>query len=910
MDNTQEESKDVQEELESLRSELAEATTLIGNLYNRVTQLERRVAADAESEDDKRQSDESAANTQQPLEPLELPHTEPTSEGGFQELPDTRRQRRIWRLDWEQVLGRNWFAIIGGIAVVLGIGFFLKLAFDNNWINDTSRIALGIAAGVGFLGVGEYAQSRVPRWAQAVTASGAAILYLSIYAAFGLYQLIRPEVAFLLLAVVVAVAVLLALRYESIVIALLGVVGGFISPLLLGTDLPDKRLVLAYIILIDVGILAISTFRNWRWLTLVGWVGSYSVFVYWLIDFPSYPPVITQIALSGTFLTFAAVTPLFHILWRRVPGASDLSLMSINSIAYFLITVGILSDGYAGWLGIVAFSLAAFYGLVALIALNWRGTSDRIVQFSLAIAIVFLTAAIPLLFTGYTVAISWAAQGAATIWMGFYLGRRQMRAFGIAVLSLTVFHLVLFDFWVDTQGYVPFINGRFSTAAIVIAAFYAAGVIYWRNRNPDSQFKAEQWAMPSMFGIANLLTLVLFSIEAVNLLDRESLGWDSIFDLGLAQNLQSGAHYALTLIWAVYGTVIVAIGLLKNLRLARWGGLAVLGVAVCKLIAFDAIFIPIDLLDFTPLLNIRFLWFALILALLSTLTFWFRRSERLLTAEEKLVFPILLTVSNVVALWMLSQEAIYFFDSVASKYEGSYLNAARLSLTALWAVYGAAVTLASLWRRYAPARWGGLALLGVAVCKLLAYDTLNVRIDDVTFTPLINIRFLTFALVVALLSLLAFVFRRNEHLLTAEEKPIFLILLTASNMVALWMLSQEVIYFLNGLEVRHGSDYFSPMNLSLTVLWAAYSTGVIGAGIHAQSSRIRLAGIGLLAIPVAKLFMFDVFLLDMVYRVVAFITLGCLLLALGLVYQRYSGAVRGFLLGVKPIAREPHGLEN
>ena len=639
-------------------------------------------------------------------------------------------------------------------------------------------------------------------------------------------------------------------------------------------------------------------------------MGSHGVFIYWLIDFPNYPPVITQIALSGTFLTFAAATPLFHILWRRVPGTSDLSLMSINSIAYFLMTVGILSGDYAGWLGIVAFSLAAFYGLVALVALNRSGTPNRIVQFSLAIAVVFLTVGFPLLFTGYTVAISWAAQGAATIWMGFYLRRWQMRALGIAVLSLAVFHLVLFDFWVDTQGYVPIINGRFSTIAIVVAALYAAGAIYWRTRNSDSQFKAEQWAMPSMFGIANLLTLALFSIEVVNLLDRESLGWDSIFDLEMAQNLQSGAHYALTLIWAVYGTIIVAIGLLKNLRLARWGGLAVLGVAVWKLIAIDAIVIPIDLLDFTPLLNIRFLWFALILALLSTLTFWFRRGERLLTAEEKPVFPILLTASNVVALWMLSQEVIYFFDSVALKYEGNYLNATRLSLTGLWAVYGTAAALASLWGRYAPARWGGLALLSVAVCKLLAYDAFNIHIDDFTFMPLINIRFLIFAFVVALLSLLAFVFSRSEHLLTAEEKPVFPILLTASNVVALWMLSQEVIYFFDGLEARHSSDYFSPMNLSLTVLWAVYSTGIIGAGIHARSSRIRLAGIGLLAIPVAKLFMFDVLLLDMVYRVVAFITLGCLLLAMGLVYQRYSGAVRGFLIGVKPANRELPGLEN
>ena len=95
-------------------------------------------------------------------------------------------------IDWEQILGRNWIAIIGAVTLVVGIGFFLKLAFDANWIGDTGRVILGIVLGMLLLGGGEYAQRRVPIWSRPVTAGGAAILYLSIYAAFGLYQLIRP----------------------------------------------------------------------------------------------------------------------------------------------------------------------------------------------------------------------------------------------------------------------------------------------------------------------------------------------------------------------------------------------------------------------------------------------------------------------------------------------------------------------------------------------------------------------------------------------------------------------------------------------------------------------------------------------------------------------------------------------
>ena len=771
-DEASEDGQDVHEELVSVRKQLTEATDLLGSLYSRVTRLEARISRDADVGQPER-GDEGAAVEQQPAAVTESASVAVTSaaEAVSQETPDTLEPLRYrapeapeiaFRIDWEQVLGRNWFAIIGGIAVVLGIGFFLKLAFDNNWINDIGRIALGVVVGIGFLGVGEYAQRKVPRWAQAVTASGTAILYLTIYAAFGLYQLISPTAAFLLLAVVVTVAVLLALRYESLVIALLGLVGAFISPVLLGPDLPDERLALVYILIVDVGILAISTFRNWRWLTLVGLAGSYGIFAYWMIEVSDFNPVFAQIALTGIFLTFAAATPLFHILWRRMPGATDLSLMSLNAIAYFALTTAILWDDYKGWFGLIAFSLTALYGLIALAAFKRSGAPARIAVFALGIAAVFLTMAFPLQFSGYSVAVAWAAQGVVMVWMSFYLGRWQTRAFGVVVLALAICHLLLFDIWVDAEAYTPILNGRFATIVVAIAAFYATGVIYRRNRNSDGQFKIERWAVPTMLGIANLLTLALLSLEIVNFQESDRLSWTGVFGLGRTLDFESGTHLMLTLLWAGYGTAVVAAGML---------------------------------------------------------------------------------------------------------------------------------------RRYEPARWGGLAVLGVAVWKLLTYDTF-LDFDPITFTPLLNLRFLTLALVLGLLSVLAYRFRRDESVLIMEREAfVFPALLIAANVVALCMLSQEVIYYFDSLEERRGGDYFSAMHLSLTVLWAVYSMGAISAGIASQSSRVRLAGMGLLAIPVAKLFVYDVFLLDLAYRVAAFITLGCMLLGMGLVYQRYGGAVRGFLFG-------------
>ena len=171
--------------------------------------------------------------------------------------------------------------------------------------------------------------------------------------------------------------------------------------------------------------------------------------------------MLTQIVLTGVFLTFAAATPLFHIIWRRMPGPADLSLMSLNANRILRPDVPDPLDGYSEWFGLIAFSLSAFYGLIALLALRRSGTSARVSVFSLGIAAVFLTIGFPLQLDGYSVAIAWAAQGAMFVWMGFYLVRWQTRMVGLAILALAVAHLLLFRYmggprWVHPGSQLAF----------------------------------------------------------------------------------------------------------------------------------------------------------------------------------------------------------------------------------------------------------------------------------------------------------------------------------------------------------------------------------------------------------------------------------------------------------------------
>ena len=663
-------------------------------------------------------------------------------------------------IDWERVLGLNWLAIIGAISLTVGVGFFLRLSFDNDWIGETGRVALGMIVGAGFMAVAEYTHRRYPPWAQAVTGGGAGILYLSIYAAFGFYELIDPIPALIFLGLVALVSGVQALRYESMSIALLGIFGAFLTPVLLGKDLdPDQRLwVLAYILVVDLGILAIASFRNWRGFTLLGLLGSYGLFGMWIGQVPDSDLVVAQVGLTGIFLIFVGSTTLFHMVWKRAPEAPDMSLIIFNALAYYGFTFGLLWDQYEGWFGVITLSMSLFYGFVGYAAIARSGASPLVALFALATALVFLTIAMPLQLSGEWITLAWAAQGTILIWVGFTLSAWQTRAFGLSVLGLAAFRLLLLDTPVDLTDFEPVLNGRFATFAVGIGAAYVSAYLYWRKRNRLQHW--EKSIFMALIGAANLLTIWILSTEVIAYFDSRSPQLQ-----GLIRDAESAQLLSLTVLWALYGLVALAVVIGRTASIWRWVALSSLSLVAFKSVFVDTFAVKLNLTEFNAALNISFATSALVIGVITLTLFLYRKEQRNLTVGERFVIPSLLVLINFMIVWMLSTEIVRYFDS-------------RL---------------------------------------FLASNTL--------------------------------------------------------------------------------SDLESAKHLSLTVVWAMYGVVVIAAGIIRRSSIVRLVGIGLLALAVTKLFIFDVFLLEEGYRVTAFFTLGVILLLTGLAYQKYSSEIRGFLFG-------------
>ena len=662
------------------------------------------------------------------------------------EAPAAQAREMPWdriNVDWELILGGNWLARVGIVAVIIGVAFFLRLAFENDWIGEGGRVALGIGGGLGLLVLAEYLRDRYQVYAQTLTGGGIALLYLSIFAAFSLYGFLNIYLATGLLFLISATAAMSALRYNAVALAVIGIIGAFTAPFVLGAfgDRPESLEVgglagidtMAYIVVVDLAVLALSTVRNWRWFTLLALVGSLASFGLWYEDSGGdVSLVVAQGGLTAIFLIFVGATTLFHFIWRRVPQASDQSLMIVNAAAYFAISYGLLWEELRPWMGTFSVLMALFYAGIAALAIRRSRENFHLSLTAIGLTLVFLTIAIPVQLGGPWVSVAWAAEGAVLFWLSFTLRRPQLRIAGSIVFTLSALWLLA----VDTpealkEDLTPFFNVYLASFVIVIAAFLsAAHRVRIRSRNL-TEYESELF--PALIVATTLFVTVALFVQV------------------------DGPWIAFA--WAIEALVLVWVSVRFGVSELRVAGAAVFAAAAVRLLAYDT---DVDLRNFRLIFNLRMMAFATVVAALylaAVLVTWDRRDNE--TLPTRYLVPALAVGANFLTLWALSAECIAAVDS---------------------------------------------------------------GIVDVS-----------------------------------------------------------------------GDAAFYTKSLGLSLIWAAYASVGLAVGIVWRLRMVRLGSLGLLAVPILKLFLFDSLALEQGFRVAAFLILGVLLLVLGFLYQRYGELIRGFL---------------
>jgi uncharacterized membrane protein len=414
----------------------------------------------------------------------------------------------------------------------------------------------------------------------------------------------------------------------------------------------------------------------------------------WAAEFdPRDNLVLSQVGITLIFLVFVAATTLFHIVWRRPPGAADQSLMVINAAAYFGISYGLLWDDFQAWMGGFALILSLFYGALGYAVIVRSRENVQLSFMALGIALVFLTIAIPVQLGGPWISVAWAVEGAVLMWLAFRLQMPQLRWFGVGVFVIFGFTALVLD---TPRAFdeisTPFLNAYLPAALLGIAATYLAAYLLHRNRNTLPQ--GEQYLFSAFVVAGTVLVTLLFPVQV------------------------SGAWIAVT--WAVEAFALFWLSQRLQIPELRLFGLGLFGVLLIRVLVFDTV-APLD--GYRLVLNQRMLAFASAIASLYAAAALLRRNLED-TPEERFEFPALLLGANFLTIWVLSVEVISAVDSGIINVTGDtarYIKSLTLSL--VWAVYGSLLLVLGMAKGWRPVRVGGLALLAIPIIKLFLYDS-------------------------------------------------------------------------------------------------------------------------------------------------------------------------------------------
>lgn len=662
--------------------------------------------------------------------PPAAPEFKPVREPAERSLPAAKpaaSSREKSTESMEALIGGTWLNRIGIVAFVFGLGFFLKYSFDNNWIGPTGRIIIGILAGLCLLAVGELGQRKGYRiFAQGLTGGGIASLYFSIFAAFAFYHLIGQLPAFAVMAVITATAVLLSVRYNAYTIAVLGIIGGFLTPFLLDTGTPNQIGLFSYIAILNCGILALAYFKKWRSINIISFVFTLVILGLWAASPYSSGPVWTNQVFYILFLAIFACLAIFYNMVHRVrTRPDDLILITANAAAFFILSYINLDHLYGRYIGFLSFTMALVYFVMGYLA--WmRNREDRFLVLSLwGISVVFLTITMPLQLDGRWITLAWAAEAVVLLWLGCRAGSYETRSAALVVMGIAIIRLLddagPFLYSYSEKLFRPVLNLYMIPFAACIFALYVMSYLYRRSRDKVRAKEESLWIW-LLIGGTGLVGLYL-SLEAIYF--NEMWGWQ-LFGAGFRVTEATALTHAV--IWLAESMILVWLGRRNNFLRAQIIGAVCFGISLLLMFAQGSrLYVDPDHL-YWPVLSLRSVPYLFGMAAAVFLSSRVIRRDDLseLAAVWRVTFAL---TANILAISYLSLEVIGFYRAWGARLglAGATLNATHMTLSVIWTLYAIGLVAAGFIRKNRPLRFMSIAIFGITILKVFLFDLANLH---------------------------------------------------------------------------------------------------------------------------------------------------------------------------------------
>jgi uncharacterized membrane protein len=589
----------------------------------------------------------------------------------------------------EQRIGGRWLLYAGMGALVLGISYFIKFAFDNGWVSEPLRVAIGLAAGVALLVAGlRFSRRGLALFGHVLAGGGIVVLYLALYAALHVYGLIGPSTAFSAMTVVTAVAAFLANRERAQALAVMALVGGFATPFLVGGDRDAQRVLFTYVALLLAGSTVLALRHTWPVLHLLGYgLTAVTVLAWGAAHYSAAAWLRTELFL--TLYTAMFLYALFAL--RRHAEASPATRLVVGVLATVPFVYNVASFAL---LGSHPGALLVYVVLATVAGLS----ASHHTNLPWLRSVVLVLIGLPLM-----------------AWMDGL--RRPGWYAGAVITTCAVYGLHLAGQWravsdEDAPAMVPLAE---------IAHTHLNGLFLPTTLYLFLEDRAAWWNAPMLTALAGWNAGIAWMIRArVTTLPAQYAALAATLTAVAIGMWFDGPAVAVG--WAMEGA---ALGWLAVTRQHRWlgaGSVALFVIGALRLL--EMLSRPLAVTSL-PVVNTRTLAAGLVIGA----ALWMARVLRT-HGESRGTRDVLIVGAHVLAIAWMSAELHAIFGQRAwlAGADDRPVGIARaelfeqVALSVAWGAYAVALIAAGIARRYAPARYLGITLFGVTIVKVVTRD--------------------------------------------------------------------------------------------------------------------------------------------------------------------------------------------
>ena len=764
-------------------------------------------------------------------------------------------------ISFEENLTSRWLVWLGGVALALAAAFLVKYSIDQGLLGPATRVTIGFLFGLALMATGEWVRTRPVQLAiaqlkpdyvpPAVSAAGLVAAFLSVYAAYGLYDLIPPGVAFLGLAALSFAALALSLLQGPLVAAL-GLLGSFVSPALVASEEPSTAILFSYLIFVCAASFAVLRYRPWWWLGFGTVIAAFFYLSLFVAPVASEDvDILTGFALAVSILALALARPDLK-LGRGIADTTGVATLRFDRPPFnpplLLIYAAAAAMALALWLVIVDEDFGRATGIVLALHLGlslvaaWRYDNLVGLVFVSGAFVLGVMAALPLpSAAGVPAPYLWLFGSLAALGSGVgFLAVAGSRApglwgafsAGLPLAALAIAYYRVNEFRTDW---------RWGLAGALLAAFALAAADRMVVLNRGKALAAYAVATPAALSLALAMTLREAWLTAALSLQLPAMAWVYTKEKVPALRILSLIVAAIVLVRLV-GNQYVLDYPLTTTPLFNWilygYGVPVIGFwLAARWFGRDKRDLTVDLLEAGA--------FALFVILISLeIRHWVRDGD--LLGPYRLFEASLQTLS-----WLVISLVAYVRQPRHNR-----LILIRVQQVLFWVAFVHLVVIQVMWRNplFAPERVGT--------------------------APFFDVLLLAYAAPAVALAIFAYAMARRGEIELAKFTGL------ASLLLMLLYLVLEVRHWFHGPRLD-GPRVSDAELYTYSVVGLAYAGALLAAGFRFSSQALRYAGLAMLLVIVGKVFLVDMSALTGLFRVMSFLGLGLVLVGIGYFYQRF-----------------------